>query len=328
MLVRPRLVRSRSVQPSRGRLIAAGIAAPLLMVAAAGAAAAHGAPVDPVSRAAACGSQGRFTQTAACQAARAGAEGQWFEQWDNVRVADVAGRDRQTIPDGHLCSGGIDNFGGLDLARSDWPTTKLRAGKAITVSYRGTIPHQGTFRMYVTKDGYNPKQALRWADLQSTPFLTAKDPNFAGGAYTFKGTLPSGKTGRHILYTVWQNSSTADTYYSCSDVDFGKAAKATVTTAPAASTKRAASPKRRSTPKPTVTTGAAATSAAVTTEPTANGAVTLGAAKNLSSDVSGEAAGNSLLIPALAGIGLLVLAGTGGATALVRRRRRAGPRRH
>src|SRR3954447_11393940 len=102
------------------RLAAAGIVAPLLTVAAATAASAHGAPLNPVSRSAGCGSEGKFTQTAACRAARAGDEGRWFDQWDNVRVANVNGRDREVIPDGHLCSGGIAQFGGLDLARSDW----------------------------------------------------------------------------------------------------------------------------------------------------------------------------------------------------------------
>ena len=30
--------------------------------------------------------------------------------------------------------------------------------------------------------------------------------------------MPSGRTGRHVMYVVWQTSSTPDTYYSCSDL--------------------------------------------------------------------------------------------------------------
>jgi len=309
MLLRPRLA----------HLLAAGIAAPLLTVAVAGTAMAHGAPTDPVSRSAACGSEGRFTQTAACRAARA--EGQWFDQWDNLRVAGVDGRDRQTIPDGHLCSGGLAAFAGLDLARSDWPSTTLKAGKAITVSYRATIPHAGTFRMYVTKDGYNPKQALRWADVETKPFLTATDPSFSGGAYSFKGTLPQGKVGRHVLYTIWQNSSSSDTYYSCSDVLFSKPASAATTTKPAAAVAKSAKSAKRTnstrSPKPTP-------SAAGPTIAASSRAVSLGAAENLSNEVSG----NSLLLPALGAIGLIALAGTGGAVAVTRRNRKATRRRH
>jgi chitin-binding protein len=310
------------VRPRLRQLISAGVAAPLLTVVAAGAAAAHGAPLDPVSRSVACGSAGGSTQTAACRAARAGDQGQWFEQWDNVRVAGVNGRDRETIPNGKLCSGGISGFGGLDLARSDWPSTSLRAGKAITVSYRATIPHQGSFRMYVTKDGYSPKRALRWSDLETKPFLTAKDPSFSGSAYRFKGTLPKDKVGRHILYTVWQNSSTADTYYSCSDVVFAKPAGAAATT----------KPTTRPTPRPTQTVKIKVTKKAkakpgprVTAEPTPTvdepeptaTDVSL-AAQKLSTDVPG----NSLLLPTLAALGVLVLAGTGGGVVLALRRNR------
>ncbi len=326
------LVRSRLAH-----LVCAGIAAPLLTVAVAGAAAAHGAPTDPVSRSAACGSEGKFTQTAACQAARA--QGQWFDQWDNLRIADVNGRDRETIPDGKLCSGGLDTFRGLDLNRSDWPSAQVRAGKAITVSYRATIPHQGTFRMYVTKAGYDPKQPLRWADLESKPFLSATDPSFTGGSYSFKGTLPSGKVGRHVLYTIWQNSSTSDTYYSCSDVVFAKPAGSTKK--PAAALTKAAKPATTAKPAKAAKLAKAAASAAgqnPTSAPTPSATIEVTptgtpsttaevslAAKKLSTEVAGD---NSLLIPALAGVGLLALAGTGGAVAVTRRRRRPTKHRH
>jgi predicted carbohydrate-binding protein with CBM5 and CBM33 domain len=314
------------VRPRLAHLVTAGLATPLLTVAVAGAAVAHGAPLDPVSRSAACGSAGRFTQTAACTAARAGDEGRWFRDWDNVRVADVNGRDRETIPDGRLCSGGIEGFGGLDRPRSDWPSTSVRAGKTMTVSYRATIPHTGSFRIYVTTDGYNPKRALRWADLEAKPFLTVKDPAFNGSAYTFKATLPSGKVGRHLLYTVWQNSSTADTYYSCSDVVFAKPARAATTTRPAPAVKatpavkaKSATKDPRPTPTPSRSSSPSVTAEAVPT--TAAPGVSLGPAEKLSTEVGGNA-----LLPMLAAAGLLVLAGSGGAVVVARRRRRRAGR--
>jgi chitin-binding protein len=139
-------------------------------------------------------------------------------EWDNLRVPGVNGRDRQVIPDGRLCSAGLDRFKGLDLPRADWPTTALPAGAARTFGYRTTIPHRGTFRLYLTRPGYTPTAPLRWADLDTEPFLTATDPAVRGGAYVLTGRLPAGRTGRHLIYTVWRNSSTPDTYYSCSDV--------------------------------------------------------------------------------------------------------------
>jgi predicted carbohydrate-binding protein with CBM5 and CBM33 domain len=195
--------------------------APLALAAVdAGPAAAHGALDNPVSRVAACRPGGGGSDSAACRAAVAASGGRAFADWDNLRLANVGGRDREVVPDGKLCSGGLARYRGLDLPRADWPATKLRAGARFTFSYRETIPHEGTFRLYVTRDGYDPTRPLRWSDLESKPFLTVSDPPRKGEAYVFSGALPRAKTGRHLIYTIWQNSSTPDTYYSCSDVDF------------------------------------------------------------------------------------------------------------
>jgi predicted carbohydrate-binding protein with CBM5 and CBM33 domain len=151
--------------------------------------------------------------------------------WDDLRLAGVRGRDRQVIPDGRLCSAGLPAYRGLDLPRADWPATKLTAGARYTFKYRGTIPHKGTFRLYVTKPGYDPTKPLKWSDLEAKPFLQVTDPALRDGSYVFKGTLPKGRTGRHLIYTIWQNSDTPDTYYSCSDVVF-RAPKPAATAAP------------------------------------------------------------------------------------------------
>ncbi|MFJ8781397.1 MULTISPECIES: lytic polysaccharide monooxygenase [unclassified Streptomyces] len=195
----------------------------LLTVFAAAPAQAHGAPTDPVSRVFACSPDGGSSGTAACRAAVA-ANGSSFTAWDNLRVANVNGRDRQTIPDGKLCSGGLPAYRGLDLARSDWPSTRLTPGATMTMKYASTIPHTGTFRMYLTEPGYDPSKPLKWSDLPEQPFAQVKDPALTDGAYRIRMTLPKDRTGRQVLYTIWQNSSTADTYYSCSDVVFPAAA--------------------------------------------------------------------------------------------------------
>ncbi|MEK8107985.1 lytic polysaccharide monooxygenase [Micromonospora sp. M12] len=57
--------------------------------------------------------RGRYAATSACRAAiEAGAA---VREWDNVRVAAISGRDRERIPDGELCSGGLSAYRGLDL---------------------------------------------------------------------------------------------------------------------------------------------------------------------------------------------------------------------
>ncbi|KMS68007.1 chitin-binding protein [Streptomyces viridochromogenes] len=204
----------------RTALAATAVAPLLLTVWAAGPARAHGAPTDPVSRVYACSPDGgSASRSAACRAAVA-SNGAPFTAWDNLRIANVNGRDRQVVPDGELCSGGLPAYRGLDLARADWPSTRLTPGSALTMRYVSTIPHTGTFKLYLTKPGYDPAKPLAWSDLPEKPFAEVKDPALTDGAYRIRAALPSDRTGRHVLYTIWQNSSTPDTYYSCSDVVF------------------------------------------------------------------------------------------------------------
>ncbi|MCO1599477.1 lytic polysaccharide monooxygenase [Micromonospora sp. RHAY321] len=219
------------------RVLAAVLVAVATVPLAATPATAHGAPTDPVSRAAACGPEGRYAATSACRAAvEAGAA---VREWDNVRVAAINGRDREKIPDGELCSGGLSAYRGLDLPRTDWPATELTAGARFTFRYRTTIEHRGTFRLYVTRPGYDPRKPLTWAALEARPFLTLTDPPVRAGAYQLPGRLPGGRDGHHLIYTIWQNSNTPDTYYSCSDVVFRSARGGTATGTP----KRAAATK-------------------------------------------------------------------------------------
>jgi chitin-binding protein len=174
--------------------------------------------VAPVSRAAACGADGVQPPPAACKAALSASGPKASAEWDNIRLAGVRGRDREVVPDGKLCSAGLREYAGLDLARADWPTSTLDTSAPARITYRATIPHKGTFRLYLSKDGYRPESALRWADLEEQPFLTVTDPPLVKDSYVLTGKLPEGKTGRRVLYTIWQNSDTPDTYYSCSDV--------------------------------------------------------------------------------------------------------------
>jgi predicted carbohydrate-binding protein with CBM5 and CBM33 domain len=225
------------VRRTAALIVAGGIAAAATVLPAAPALA-HGAPTQPLSRTAACATGGEQAGSAACKAALA-ANGRVFGTFDNVRVPNVNGKDKDFIPDGNLCSGDLPEFQGLDLPRTDWPTTKLAAGSTLTIKYRATIPHQGTFRVYLTKQGYDPKQPLGWDDLGSKPILTVQDPPLRSGAYRMSAELPADRTGRHVLYTVWQTSSTPDTYYSCSDLQL-KAPAAVVATKPS---KAAAAPR-------------------------------------------------------------------------------------
>ena len=222
--------------PRRAAVVvfAAGVAPLALTVLAAGPAAAHGSMTDPVSRVAACYAEGpEHPGSAACKAAVAAGGAQALYDWNAVNMANAAGRSRQIIPDGKLCGAGNDKYKGLDLPRADWPATQLSAGSH-TFHYKGTAPHKGSFALYITKDGYDPSKPLTWSDLEPTPFLKVTDPPMRGGDYVFTGKIPA-RSGRHLIYSIWQRSDSPEAFYTCSDVVFGKDSGTTGAPAPAAS---------------------------------------------------------------------------------------------
>ncbi|MCK7623187.1 lytic polysaccharide monooxygenase [Streptomyces sp. RS10V-4] len=199
-----------------------GLAPVALTVLTATPAAAHGSMSDPVSRVAACYAEGPESPTsAACKAAVRVGGTQALYDWNGVRDGDAGGRSKERIPDGKLCSAGSDEYKGLDLPRADWPATPLKAGKH-TFRYRATAPHKGTFELYLTKAGYDPAKPLGWSDLEARPFAKVTDPALVNGSYVFDGTVPA-RSGRHLVYSIWQRSDSPEAFYTCSDVVFGKA---------------------------------------------------------------------------------------------------------
>lgn len=310
----------------RTAALAAAAATPLLLnLWAAAPALAHGAPTDPVSRVYGCSPDGAQSGSTACRAAVA-ANGTAFTAWDNLRIANVGGRDRQTVPDGKLCSGGLPAYKGLDLARADWPSTRVTPGGTLRMTYASTIPHTGTFKLYLTKQGYDPAQPLTWSDLPERPFAEIKDPKLTSGAYRFGVQLPAGRTGRQVLYTIWQNSSTPDTYYSCSDVVFPGAAGAQETQKGAeerktteADTGKKATPSATATPSGTPSTVSASPSGAATT---GVGAGARAAAASADPAPVASTTGSGPSAPLLAGGAAAVLLLTGAAALALRLRRR------
>ncbi|GGL02608.1 chitin-binding protein [Sphaerisporangium melleum] len=213
---------------------AAAIATLLFVALLPGQASAHGAMMMPGSRTYLCwkdaiGPNGAPNpRNPACAAAIAQSGTNSIYNWFAVLRSDGGGRTSGFIPDGKLCSGGavVYDFSGYDLARTDWPVTHLTAGRNIQFRYNKWAAHPGSFRTYITKDSWSPNRPLAWSDLESTPFYTAQDPASVGsvgtesGYYYWNATLPSNKTGRHIIYSVWQRSDSQETFYNCSDVVF------------------------------------------------------------------------------------------------------------
>src|SRR2546423_7963246 len=57
---------------------------------------------------------------------------------------------------------------------------------------------------------------------QDPSFAKSAAPPLANGVYTMQAQLPfAGKSGRHLIHTIWQRSDSAEAFYTCSDVVFG-----------------------------------------------------------------------------------------------------------
>jgi predicted carbohydrate-binding protein with CBM5 and CBM33 domain len=203
-----------------------------LMVAVSPTAQAHGAMMKPGSRTYLCWQDGLSPQgnivprNPACSAAVTSGGTNALYNWFGVLRSDGAGRTRGFIPDGKLCSGNNPTFSGFDISRNDYPVTHLTAGGNFSWNYSNWAHHPGTFSMYVTKNTWSPTRALSWNDIEETPFLQVTNPPQRGsvgtndGHYYWSGNLPTGKSGRHIIYSVWSRSDSTETFYNCSDVTF------------------------------------------------------------------------------------------------------------
>ncbi|MEU6621120.1 lytic polysaccharide monooxygenase [Streptomyces litmocidini] len=192
-------------------------------------ASAHGAVFNPVSRVAACYAEGPETpRSQVCKDLVADSGTQPLYDWNEVNIADAAGRHQALIPDGRLCSANREKYRALDWARTDWPATAVAAGP-FDFRFRVTAPHSGTMTVYITKAGFDPTRPLKWSDLDPTPVAVHTTGRTAtDGYYNFTGTFPA-RTGRHVVYKIWQRNDSPEAFYSCSDVTFGGTAASTST---------------------------------------------------------------------------------------------------
>ena len=240
---------------------------------------APGAMWTPASRTYACYVDGLtggqiIPKNPACAAAVAAGGTQPLYDYYGVLRSDGAGRTSGFIADGQLCSGGNTKYAAYDAARTDWPTTTLQPNVAFDFTYGAWVPHPGGFKLYVTKDTWDPLRPLAWSDLEAAPFLTV-DPAAApsNGAYHLAGRTPN-KTGRHIIYSVWYRSDSAETFYGCSDVIFSGSGSSASPSTPASSSaapSRSASASGSASVSPSVPAGTGSCSATVTLDSTWQG---------------------------------------------------------
>jgi chitin-binding protein len=197
----------------------------------------HGSMADPISRTYKIFLDNPQTPQGAAAAAAIGVAGtQAFYDWNEVSRLAPGYDYPSLIPDGQLPSAGRDKYAGLNLARTDWYATPVVAGPRECRFY-STTPHDPSFfKAYITRNGYDPRQPLRWSDLEpvagtETALLHGScgagntdchcGTSGAGLSYYMTLQLPQ-RIGRHVLYVIWQRvDPNSEVFFSTSDLDYG-----------------------------------------------------------------------------------------------------------
>lgn len=183
---------------------------------------AHGSITSPPSRVYSCFKEGpENPQSAACRALVRASGTQGLYDWNGVNQLPN-GNHRAFVPDGKLCSAGKASHAGLDLPRNDWRATNIAPNQngMMDFVYRATAPHSTNYhKFYITKDGYNPNRPLNWSDLESQPFCDLPEVPLENGEYRMNCPFPSGKSGKHVIYHIWQRDDSPEAFYACVDVN-------------------------------------------------------------------------------------------------------------
>ncbi|RLQ04178.1 cellulose-binding protein [Micromonospora sp. BL1] len=205
----------------------------------AGPASAHGSVTNPPSRNYGCyerwGSDHlnptmAQTDPMCWQAWQANPNTMW--NWNGLYRENVGGNHQAAVPDGQLCSGGRTQGGlyaSLDAVGA-WTAKPMPNNFTLTLT-DGAKHGADYMLIYITKQGFDPTtQPLTWNSLELV-LRTGSYPTT--GLYEAQVNAGS-RTGRHVVYTIWQASHLDQPYYLCSDVIFGGGGNPPPTTPPPA----------------------------------------------------------------------------------------------
>jgi lytic cellulose monooxygenase (C4-dehydrogenating) len=191
-----------------------------------GPASAHGSVTDPPSRNYGCWERWgddhlnpnmAQTDPMCAQAWQANPNTMW--NWNGLYRENVGGNHQAVVPDGQLCSGGRTQgglYGSLD-AIGAWVAKPIPNNFTLTIT-DGARHGADYLLIYITKQGFDPTtQPLTWGSLE----LIQRTGSYPTTGLYQAQVNAGNRTGRHVVYTIWQASHLDQPYYLCSDVIFG-----------------------------------------------------------------------------------------------------------
>jgi chitin-binding protein len=211
--------RSAVRQPLRALVLLLALMVGSLVVP--GTAEAHGTIISPATRAYQCWKTwggnhmdpAMQQQDPMCyQAFQANPDTMW--NWMSALRDGLGAQFQARTPDGQLCSNGLTRNNSLNQPGA-WKATNV--GRSFTVQLYDQASHGADyFRVYVTKQGFNPAtQTLGWGNLD----LITTTGRYAPAQNISFNVSTSGRTGSHILFVIWQASHADQAYMWCSDIN-------------------------------------------------------------------------------------------------------------
>ncbi|PZF85050.1 lytic polysaccharide monooxygenase auxiliary activity family 9 protein, partial [Micromonospora endophytica] len=212
----------------------AAVATLLLSTALANPVSAHGSVANPVSRNYGCWQRwgGDFqnprmaTEDPMCwQAWQADPNAMW--NWNGLYRDGVGGNHQAAVPNGQLCSGGRTENGRYRAMETPGAWRATSVANNFRLKFYDQASHGADYiRVYASRQGYDPLTTpLAWSHLElvgqigNTP-ASQWQPETGGVSIEVPVNAP-GRTGRHVIFTIWQASHSDQAYYICSDVQFG-----------------------------------------------------------------------------------------------------------
>ncbi|WP_207001690.1 N-acetylglucosamine-binding protein GbpA [Trinickia mobilis] len=143
-------------------------------------------------------------------------------QWEPQSVEGPDGFPGTAGPkDGTIAAAGNSTWGALNEQLADrWTKTTIKTGKN-TFKWHHTANHvTKDYRYYITKQGWNPNKPLSRDAFDTTPFCTLdygmKQPTTN---LSMDCTVPSDRSGYHVILSVWDVGDTAASFYNVMDAN-------------------------------------------------------------------------------------------------------------
>jgi chitin-binding protein len=216
----------RAKRLALGAVAVVAAAFTMVVIAQATPASAHGSVTDPPSRNYGCWERWgddhlnpnmAQTDPMCAQAWQANPNTMW--NWNGLYRENVGGNHQAVIPDGQLCSGGRTQGGlyaSLDAVGA-WVAKPISNNFTLTIT-DGARHGADYLLIYITRQGFDPTtQPLTWNSLE----LIQRTGSYPTTGLYQAQVNAGNRTGRHVVYTIWQASHLDQPYYLCSDVIFG-----------------------------------------------------------------------------------------------------------